>query len=292
MSLFFSVLIASVTAGTAILLATMGEIIAEKSGVINLGLEGLMLVGALSGFAVSHYTNSALLGLMASGLAGGIVCLIHAFLVISLNCNQIVSGLALVIFGSGLSSFLGQRMIGQTAAKFSPILSDLDIIAVLTFILAFVLWALLKYTRWGLNLSSVGNNPIASDVAGVNVFRIRYSAVITGGVLSGIGGAYLSLCYTPMWTDNMVGGKGWIAIALVIFSGWDPLKAIVGAYLFGAVISIIFRMQAFGMQLPIYILQMLPYIVTILALIFFTVFENMRRKFGAPESLGLPYSHK
>lgn len=292
MDLFIPVLIASITSGTAILLATLGEIITEKGGIINLGLEGLMLVGALMGFIVSHYSENVWLGFIAAGLAGGLLCCIHAFLVITLNCNQIVSGLALVILGSGLSSFLGQRMIGQTASKFDPIVFGLDIISIIAFILAFVLWGFLKYTRWGLSLISVGNNPISAEVAGISAFRIRYFAVIFGGALAGFGGAYLSLCYTPLWTDNMVSGKGWIAIALVIFSGWDPIKAVIGSYLFGAIIAITFRIQAFGSQLPIYILQMLPYIITIIALIFFTVFDNMRKKFGMPESLGLPYSHR
>jgi general nucleoside transport system permease protein len=292
MSMFLLVLIASVTAGTSLLLATLGEIISEKGGVINLGLEGMMIMGALAGFAISHYTGSPVLGFLAGGLAGGLLSCIHAVLVVTLSCNQIVSGLALAIMGSGLSSFLGQKMIGQTASGFSPIVSDLDIIAFISFVLAFVIWGFLKYTRWGLNLSSVGHNPEASDSAGLNVLRIRYIAVIFGGILAGFGGAYLSLVYTRMWVENMVAGRGWIAIALVIFSGWSPIRAILGAYLFGGILAIVMRMQAVGTNVPVYLLLMAPYVVTILALIFFTIFENLREKFGAPESLGLPYSRK
>ena len=292
MNLFLMAIIAAMTAGTSLLLATLGEIITEKSGVINLGLEGLMLVGALAGFTASHYTGSPVLGLVVAGIAGGMMSWIHAFLVISLKCNQIVSGLALAILGSGLSSFFGQRMIGQTARGFESIVFDLDVIVFAAFGLAFVLWIFIKYTRWGLNLSSVGQNPAASDAAGLNVFRIRYIAVIFGGVMAGIGGAYLSLAYTQMWVENMVSGRGWIAIALVIFSMWDPTKALLGSYLFGAVMAATLRIQAVGIQVPIYILSMAPYIVTILALIIITAFENVRKKFGAPEALGLPFSRE
>ena len=292
MTLFLMVIIAAITAGTSLLLATLGEIVTEKSGVINLGLEGLMLVGALAGFSISHYTGSPVLGLVAAGLAGGAMSCIHAFLVVTLRCNQIVSGLALAILGSGLSSFFGQRMVGRTARGFTAVLSDLDVLVFVTFGMAFVLWAFLKYTRWGLNLSSVGQNPTASDAAGLNVFRIRYIAVIFGGVMAGLGGAYLSLVYARMWIENMVAGRGWIAIALVIFSMWDPIKALLGSYLFGAVMAAILRIQAVGIQVPIYILNMAPYIVTILALILITVFENVRRRFGAPEALGLPFSRE
>jgi len=292
MTLFLASIIAAITAGTSLLLTTLGEIITEKSGVINLGLEGMMLVGALAGFATSHYTGSPVLGLIAAGVAGGMISCIHAFLTINLRCNQIVSGLALAILGSGLSSFFGQRMIGRTASGFKPVVLDLDVIVFVAFALAFVLWGFLKYTRWGLNLSSVGQNPAASDAAGVNVFRVRYMAVIFGGVMAGLGGAYLSLAYTQMWAENIVAGRGWIAIALVIFAMWDPIKAMLGAYLFGAVVAATLRIQAVGANFPFYILNMAPYIVTILALIIITVFKNIRKKLGAPEALGLPFSRE
>jgi len=285
-------IIAAITAGTSLLLATLGEIITERSGVINLGLEGMMLVGALAGFAASHYTGSPVLGLVAAGIAGGMLSGIHAFLVITLRCNQIVSGLALAILGSGLSSFFGQRMIGKTAKGFNPIVSDLDAIVFAAFGLALALWFFLRYTRWGLNLSSVGQNPAAADTAGLKVFRIRYMAVVFGGIMSGLGGAYLSLVYTQMWVENMVSGRGWIAIALVIFAAWGPIKALLGAYLFGAVMAAVLRVQAVGINIPVYILNMAPYAVTIIALIIITVFENVRKKLGAPEALGIPFSRE
>ena len=292
MTLFLMAIIAAMTAGTSLLLATLGEIITERSGVINLGLEGLMLVGALAGFATSHYTGSPVLGLAAAAIAGGMMSCVHAFLAITLKCNQVVSGLALAILGSGLSSFFGQRMIGQTARGFETIVLDLDVIVFAAFGLVFIVWVFLKYTRWGLNLSSVGQNPVASDTAGLNVFRVRYMAVIFGGLMAGVGGAYLSLAYTQMWIENMVAGRGWIAIALVIFSMWDPIKALLGAYLFGAVMAATLRIQAIGMHVPIYTLSMEPYVVTIIALIIITVFENVRKRLGAPEALGLPFSRE
>lgn len=274
------------------LLAALGEIISERSGVINLSLEGMMLAGALTGFTVSHYTGSPVLGLLAAGIAGGLMSCIHAFLAITLRCNQIVSGLALAILGSGLSSFFGQRMIGRTAKGFDPIVSGLDIIAFIAFGLAFLLWFFLKYTRWGLNLDSVGQNPAAADTAGLNVFRIRYMAVISGGILAGLSGAYLSLVYTQMWVENMASGRGWIAIALVIFAMWDPIKAMLGAYLFGAVVAAVLRIQAIGINAPVYIMNMAPYVVTILALVIITVFDNIRKKLRAPEALGIPFSRE
>jgi simple sugar transport system permease protein len=289
MNLILMVIIAAITAGTPLLLATMGEIIAERSGVINLGLEGLMLVGALAGFTTSHYTGSPVLGMLIAGCAGGIMSSIHAFLVINLRCNQIVSGLAIAILGSGVTSFFGRRMIGQTAKGFNPIISDLDIIVFMSLIMAFVLWIFIRYTLWGLNLSSVGQNPSASDAAGLNVLRIRHAAVIFGGAMAGFGGAYLSLAYTQMWIENMTSGRGWIAIALVIFSVWDPVKALLGAYLFGGVMAATLRIQAIGAQVPVYLLNMAPYVVTIIALIFITAFG---KKIGAPKALGLPFSRE
>jgi len=290
MSLVLKTIIASMKAGTPLLLATLGEIIAEKGGVINLGLEGLMLVGALTGFSVSHHTNNPILGLFAAIIAGGALSCVHAFLTINLRCNQIVSGLALTIFGSGLTSFFGRNMVGNTAPGFLPILFDLDAIVFIGILLVVLVWFTLSHTRWGLNLRSVGENPVAADAMGLNVFRIRYVGVIVGGMSTGMSGAYLSLAYTQMWVENMVAGKGWIAIALVIFAVWDPIKALLGSYLFGAVMATILRIQAIGSKAPVYILNMAPYIVTILVLVVVTAFEGMRKKVGAPEALGVPFA--
>jgi simple sugar transport system permease protein len=181
-------------------------------------------------------------------------------------------------------------MVGNTAPGFSPILFDLDIIVFIGVLLVIAVWFILRHTRWGLNLRSVGENPVASDSMGLNVFRIRYAGVIVGGMLSGMSGAYLSLAYTQMWVENMVAGKGWIAIALVIFAVWDPIKALLGSYLFGAVMATILRIQAIGSKAPVYILNMAPYIATILVLVVVTAFEGMRKKMGAPEALGVPFA--
>lgn len=295
MSLIFNTIIAAIIAGTPLLLATLGEIITERGGIINLGLEGLMLVGALVGFAVSHYTHIPVIGLLAAIIAGGLMSSIHAFLTITLGCNQIVSGLALTILGTGVTSFFGKGMIGQTARGFEPVLFRLDVIVFTSIIFVAVVWVFLNQTRWGLSLRSVGENPVASDAMGLNVFRIRYAGVILGGMLAGMGGAYLSLVYTRMWVENMVAGKGWIAIALVIFAMWDPIKALLGSYLFGAVMDFTFRIQTLGGEVPawilqkIYLIKMAPYIVTILVLIFVTVFERAKKRMGAPEALGVPF---
>jgi len=277
--MIFMILIAATTAGTSILITALGEIIAEKSGVINLGLEGMMIIGALTGFTISHYSGHPILGFIMAGIAGGIMSCIHGILVITLRTNQIVSGLAIVILGSGLSSFLGQRMIGKTAPGFTPLFLHLDLIVFSAFGFAILLWLFIKYTSWGLNISSTGQNPIASASSGLKVIRIRYMSVIFGGLMAGFGGAYLSLVYTRMWIENMVAGRGWMAVALVIFSNWNPARAILGAYLFGLVMAAILRVQAIGTNVPVYILNMLPYIVTIVTLVIITFTGNFKNTF-------------
>lgn len=283
---------AAITSGTPLLFATLGEVTAERSGVINLGLEGIMLVGALAGFAASYYTGSPIIGLGASFLAGGILAGAHAFVSITLRCSQIVSGLALAILGSGLSAFFGQRMIGRTAPSFQPLFAGLDITVFLALTTTAALWLLVRRTRWGLHLDAVGQNPAAADAAGVNVLRIRYFAVLFGGAMAGVGGGCLSLAHTPMWVENIVAGRGWIAIALVIFAMWDPIKALLGAYLFGLVMGATLRVQALGFDVPVYLLSMAPYLVTILALVVITRAAKTRKRLGAPEALGLPFSRE
>ncbi|MBD3182688.1 ABC transporter permease [Candidatus Poribacteria bacterium] len=288
--MLFTIFMASITAGTSLLFATLGEIITERSGIINLGLEGIMLMGAMTGFVASHYSGYPVVGLFVAAFTGMILSCIHSLVVITFKSNQIVSGLALTILGTGMSSFFGKRMIGKTAPGFSPLFLDFDVMVFIAFAASIALWFFLKYTRWGLNLNSVGQNPGAADATGINVYKIRYTAVIFGGAMTGIGGAYLSLVYTQMWVENMVSGRGWIAIALVIFSTWNPLKALLGAYLFGAVMATILRIQAVGIDLPIYILSMAPYVVTIITLIVITAFGNIRKHIGAPEALGKVFS--
>ncbi len=299
---FITILATAIRAGAPVIYAAVGEIFAERSGILNLGVEGMMLVGAVSGFIVAVNTGNPWAGVLAAMFAGGILSLIHAFLTITLHADQVVSGLALTIFGIGLSSFLGQNYVGVQGPQFSaihiPVLSDLpivgpvlfnhDILVYLTFLLVPASAYFIHRTRPGLHLRAVGEDPATADVMGVNVARIRYIYTFVGGVLAGLGGASLSLAYTPGWTEGMSGGRGWIAIALVIFAFWEPWRAMVGAWLFGGVQALQFNLQTIGITIPTYFLNMLPYLFTILVLVFATG-ERMRRHLGAPAALGIPY---
>jgi len=300
---FVSLLAHTVQAGTPLLLGTVGEIYAERSGVLNLGVEGMMAMGALTAFATSFYTGNIGLALAVAIVAGALLSLVHAFLSITMRANQIVSGLAITILGLGLSGFLGKPMIGMTAphlTSFSiPILADIpvvgpilfsqDILVYASILAALVLWFVLFKTRLGLNVRSVGENPAMADSLGLNVYLTRYVCVLLGGVMAGLAGAYLSLLYTPLWIEGMTAGKGWIVIALTIFATWNPLRAVLGAYLFGGVIALQFRLQAIGIgtEAPQFLL-MLPYLTTIVALVLISL-EAVRRRMGVPAALGLPY---
>jgi simple sugar transport system permease protein len=296
----------AVTAGTPILFAALGEIIAEKSGNLNLGVEGMMLVGAVIGFMVNASAVNPWLGVLAAMCAGGATAAIHAFLTVSLRANQVVSGLALTMFGTGLSGFLGKSMVGipapATFKAFSvPILSQIpfigpiffrqDALVYLSYLLVIVLALLLYKTRVGLNLRAVGENPAAADAVGINVFLIRYLAVIFGGMMAGLGGAYLSLAYAPSWLENMTAGRGWIAVALVIFATWNPAKALLGSYIFGGVDALGFRIQTRGIDISPFFLQMLPYACTILVLILITR-ETKTHRISPPGALSLPYDRE
>ncbi|MEO6457907.1 MAG: ABC transporter permease [Chloroflexia bacterium] len=302
-TLIISILAAASGAATAILYACLGEILCERAGVLNLGVEGMMLMGALSGFAVTFWTANPLFGALAAMLVGGLMSLIHALLTVTLRANQVVSGLALTLFGSGLSAFLGQPLVGQppsaSFARYSiPILGDIpvlgpilfrqDLLTYGTYLLVPFLWFLVFRTRPGLNLRAVGESPATTDAMGLSVVGLRYLYVFLGGVLAGLGGAYISIAYNPGWVENMTAGRGWIAIALVIFATWNPARAALGAYLFGGVEALQFRLQGTGAAISPFFLSMLPYIFTILVLVIATR-ETARRRIGAPAALGLPY---
>jgi simple sugar transport system permease protein len=291
----------------AVLYATIGEILAERSGVLNLGVEGMMLMGALTAFATTHSLHSLWAGVLAAMLVAGAFALIHGFFAIALRVNQVVSGLALTLFGIGLTDFLGRPLIGKVSLKFEPFaLSPLDRIPVIGEVLfhhpalvypAYVLvpltYFLLYRTRSGLQLRSVGENPSAADTVGIHVSRLRYLYTFIGGTLAGLGGAYLALAYTPGWKEQMTGGQGWIAIALVIFAMWDPLKAVGGALLFGFINAFQFYCQAAGLTLiPSYVLRMLPYLFTIGVLIVITRWEVAKKRVGAPAALGIPFERE
>lgn len=304
--LIVTVLTAAIATGTPILYAALGEIMAERTGVLNLGIEGMMLIGAVMSFMVAINTGSPWLGLLAGMAAGGAAAAIHAFLCVSLKANQVVSGLALTIFGTGLSGFLGKSLIGvpapQTFTKVAiPYLSDIpflgtilfrqDVLVYISYLLVPLLWFYIYKTNLGLKMRSVGENPGAADSLGINVFAIRYTYVIIGGVFSGIAGAYLALAFAPTWLENMTAGRGWIAVALVIFATWNPSRAVIGAYLFGGVSALAFRLQAIGVDFPAYFLSMLPYLFTIAVLIFATR-QTQKNRIGAPGALMQAYDRE
>ena len=296
---------ATVRAGTPILFATLGAIINERAGIINLGIEGLMLIGALAGFAGTYTSGSLLIGVLAAFAASFAAGSIHAFITVQLRGNQIVSGLALTMFGIGITALFGKQMVGLTINGFSrvaiPGLSQLpvvgkaifnqDLLIYFSFFLVAAIWLFFYRTRWGLAVRTLGENPAAADTCGVPVSLYRFLAVTIGSGFVGIGGAYLSLASTPMWIENMSAGRGWIAVALVIFAGWSSPKALLGAYLFGGITAMQLRFQAMGTTVSVHILQMLPYVFTIIVL----VISTMRLQKGAsqqPESLGLPYDRE
>ena len=308
-----SILASALRAGTSLIYTTVGEIYAERSGILNLGLEGMMLMGAVTGFAVAYHTGSLILALLVAIVVGAALAVVHAFLSINLRANQVVSGLSITLFGGGLASFLGQRLgpngtylVGLTGPSLTPVaipgLSQIPLIGPMlfkqdlliygTYVFVPLSWWFLYKTRAGLYLRAVGENPQAADAMGINVSRIRYVYTVLGGALAGLGGAHLSLAYTKGWAENITGGRGWIAVALVIFAMWDPLRALVGALLFGGINAIQFRLQAAGTTIPAALLNMLPYIVTILVLVVITRWETLRKRVGAPAALGLPYARE
>jgi ABC-type uncharacterized transport system permease subunit len=295
-------LAAAVRAGTPILFAALGELLAERAGILNLGVEGMMLVGALTGFIVSQQSGNPWAGLLAAGLAGALLSAIHACLTITLHANQVVSGLALTIFGSGLSGALGRAFVGVPAGGFAPIpvpgLADVpwvgkmffdhDPLVYLGYLLVPLMSVLLYRTRLGLKVRAVGENPHSADAMGVSVVRVRYGCVLAGGLAAGIGGSYLSLAYTQMWIDNMTAGRGWIALAMVTFGAWDPVRMALGVFLFGGVQALQLRLQAIGITIPTYLLMMAPYGFTILALVLVSRGKTRRQR-ATPAALGVPY---
>jgi simple sugar transport system permease protein len=299
MTFYESIISTILVSGTPLLYSTLGEIYAERSGVINLGVEGMMIMGAVTAFIVGKITGNLLLAVLTAILVGIALSLIHAFVSITMRGNQTVSGLALTMFGLGLSSVIGIKYVGSPGISFNPIripffsqipligpLFRMDALFYLSIILAVVMWYILFRTKIGIRIRACGENPAVADALGVNVSLIRYACTAIGGGLAGLGGAYLTTVSAPFWGDVMTtAGRGWIAIALVIFSFWSPLRAIVGAYLFGGIEAIQFNLQAYG--IPTDILGMMPYIATIVVMIF--SMSGMKRRFGAPAALGVPF---
>ena len=303
-------LAAAVAAGTPLALAALGELITERSGILNLGVEGMMLLGAVTTFLVALATGSPWLGMAAGALAGAALATAHAFLSISLRANQIVSGLALVIFGTGLSTFLGRPVEGMPLPREARLprtsilfLQDLplvgrvlfqqDVVVYATWILTAAVAFYLFRTRPGLSLRSVGESPATADVMGLRVNTIRYVHTIVGGLLCGTAGAYLMLVRVPAWSQAATtNGIGFIAIALVVFASWRPWRALLGAFIFGLALRANFALQAAGVTfVPAEFLAMTPYLLTILVLIALS-FSDLRRRAGAPEALGVAYARE
>ncbi len=288
-----------ITASTPLLLAATGELVTEKAGVLNLGVEGMMIVGAVCAFAATVTSGSPALGILVGAAAGGAMALIFGFLTLTMLANQVATGLALTIFGIGLSSLIGKSYVGVAVdplAKLSiPGLTDIPVIGPVFFgqdVLVYLSFAalagvafFLTRTRGGLVLRAVGDSHDAAHAIGYSVTAIRYLATLFGGVMAGLGGAYLSLAYTPLWAENMTAGRGWIALALVVFATWRPFRLLLGAYLFGGITILQLHAQSAGWGVPSQIMSMLPYLATILVLV---VISGNRAKIrlNAPACLG------
>ncbi len=303
----------SVQMGTPILLGTIGCIMNEKVGHTNLGVEGMMLMGAIMGFITGVNTGNPTLAILASGLAGALLALVYAVITVTFLGNHVVTGLVLTIFGTGLSSFVGQSYTQSNlpesvtkplASLDLPLLSDIPILGNMLFnqsiyvyisiLCAILLFIYMKFTKPGLCMRMIGENPAAADASGINITAYKYIHICTGGFLCGMGGAYLSLVFVPRWQEELTAGMGWIAVALVIFATWDPLKAIFGAYLFGAMRALGLKIQ--NLKIPLFghevtiasqFLDMIPYIMTIVVLIIITL--RKKKEYQAPASLGLSY---
>lgn len=302
--LMTAILFATIVAGTPLVLVALGELICEKSGMLNLGAEGLMSIGAVFAFMVAFESGSTWLGVAAGIAAGMLLSLIFGFLTIQLLANQVATGLAVAIFGVGLAAFLGKsyesRVIEPIAPMVIPVLSEIPVLGKVLFqqqSLVYLTWILfgmvvffLTRTRAGLVLRAVGESPKAAHATGISVNRVRMLAVVFGGGMAGLGGGFLSLFYTPMWTEGMIAGKGWIALALVVFATWRPWRVLMGAYLFGGVLMTQLFVQSSGLpiQIPAQLLSALPYLATIVVLVIISRNAKMIR-LNSPASLGQPF---
>jgi len=292
----------SLAYGTPLLLGTLGEIYAERSGVLNLGVEGMMIMGAYSAFTTAYITGNPWLGILVAAVVGGAFSLIHAFTSVTLKANQVVSGLSLTMLGLGLSGMFGRGWEGKplpaTIPKITvsglskiPFLGPIffegqNLIVYLTILLVPLLWYILYRTRIGITIRSVGESPATADSLGINIDRVRYMCVFLGGILAGMAGGYLSVAYRPAWTEGMTAGMGWIVIALTIFAFWNPVYGMLGAYLFAALYHLSYRLQPWVSP---EFLKAMPYAFAILVLIFVSR-GTLQKRMGAPAALSLPYT--
>jgi general nucleoside transport system permease protein len=294
-SFIVGVLTSAIQASTSVLYAALGEVVVERSGIINLGVEGTMLMGASVGFIVTFETNNPFLGLLAAALAGGLFNLILAYMVVTRRANQLASGLTLGFLGLGLSALVGKPYVGRMIPGLKewpiPFLGDIpvvgpiffqhDILIYLVLPAAFLLWWVLFRTRWGLFVRAVGENKTVAYSAGMRPNWLQYQAIFIGGILAGLGGAHLSLAFTGVWSESMTAGRGFIAVALVIFAAWNPLRAVAGALLFGGALALQLQLQARGAPISPFLLDMLPYLLTLGVLLFL----HGSRKYAMPQGL-------
>jgi len=303
--LFVNILYATIRTGTPLLLVALGEMVCEKSGVLNLGQEGMMLMGAVVGFIAVFHFDIIAFGFISAALVGMLMSVLFAALVLLLNANQVATGLALTIFGAGLSAFVGVDYEGKIISSLDslaiPLLSDIpvigkvlfsqDLVVYFSFLMFIGIYLFFKRSRGGLILRSVGENPDAANVIGLPVLKVRFLAICFGGAMAGIAGAYLSIAYTPLWTENMTSGRGWIALALVVFASWRAERILLGAYLFGFASIIHLVAQGLGFAISSNLLAILPYAATIVILIMLSANKN-KLKLYEPVSLGKPWFKK
>ena len=296
------VILTIITASTPLLLAATGELITEKSGVLNLGVEGMMLIGAIAAFATAVSTGSALLAILAGAFSGALVASVFAVLTLIFLANQVATGLALTIFGVGLSALIGSNFVGvaleplpklnvdgvSTIPILGKILFNHDVLVYLSFAMIFLVGWFLSKTRAGLILRAVGESHDSAHALGYSIITVRYLAVIFGGFMSGLGGSYLSLVYTPLWAENMTAGRGWIALALVVFGTWRAGRVAFGAYLFGTITILQLHVQGWGINIASQFMTMLPYIATIVVLVLISR-DKGRIRMNAPQCIGKPF---
>lgn len=293
------ILTGAIRSGTSVLYATLGETVSEKVGVVNLGTEGCMLMGACTGFIVTFQTGNPWLGVLIGGLAGGLLSLLHAYLVINCGANQLASGLAMLFLGLGLTALLGRDYVKENIDGFNviaiPLLSSIpfigailfkhDIMTYLGYLIGPALWFLMYRTKWGLSMRAVGESRAVAFSTGRNPVRIAYMGVFIGGILAGLGGAQLSVAFTHFWVENMTQGAGFIAVALVIFGMWHPMRVIAGALIYGGAYALQLTLQTMGVGIPPALLQMLPYVLTLVILLAW----GKASKRAMPSELGLPF---
>ena len=302
MTIVESIILTIITASTPLLLAAIGELVVERSGVLNLGVEGMMIVGAVTAFAGAQASGSTLVGVICAIFAGMAMASLFGLLTLKLAANQIVTGLALTLFGLGISGLIGEAFIGQPGIGmpklYIPVLTELpvvgrilfgqDLLVYISIVLTFLVWKVFYRTRFGLIIRAIGDNHNSAHSLGYSVISIRFYCVLFGGACAGLGGGYLSLAYTPQWIEGMTAGRGWIALALVVFSCWRPQRIIIGAYLFGAFTILQFHAQAYDIAISSQFLSALPYLATIVVLVLISQNKLLVRT-NTPTCLAQPF---